>query len=65
MDHSVVKSFWTSGHRFQVGHWAYGSLDAKIASKDSFAEGGLEFTAVAGPTHDQHPPFQGLYQLLS
>ena len=28
---------------------------AKIASKYSFP--GLNFTAVAGPTHDQHPPF--------
>ena len=49
---------------WMVGHWAYGSLDAKIASKESFANG-LTFTAVAGPTHDQHPPFQVLYSLLS
>jgi hypothetical protein len=36
----------------------YGSLDAKIASKDSFPS--LSFTAVAGPTTDggRHPPFQ-------
>ena len=50
---------------WMVGHWAYGSLDAKIASKESFANGQLQFTAVAGPTHDRHPPFQVLYSLLS
>ena len=38
---------------------AYGALDAKLASKDSFLkDSSLEFTAVAGPTHDRHPPFQ-------
>ena len=31
-------------------------MDAKIASKDSFPS--LEFTAVAGPTHDNFPPFK-------
>ena len=38
-----------------VGHSAYGALDAKLACKKSFPK--LDFTAVAGPTHDQHPPF--------
>ena len=33
----------------------YGALDAKIASRYSFP--GLNITAVAGPTHDQHEPF--------
>ena len=35
--------------------WGYGALDAKWATKDSFPF--LNFTAVAGPTHDRHPPF--------
>ena len=39
----------------QYLHFRYGALDAKMASKYSFP--GLNFTAVAGPTHDQHPPF--------
>jgi hypothetical protein len=30
----------------------YGALDAKVASSSSFPS--LEFTAVAGPTHDEH-----------
>ena len=30
-------------------------IGAPIASKNSFPK--LDFTAVAGPTHDQHPPF--------
>ena len=30
-------------------------MDAKLASKESFP--GLNFLAVAGPTHQQHPPF--------
>ncbi len=34
----------------------YGALDAKILSKASYPS--LEFRAVAGPTHDRHPPFQ-------
>jgi hypothetical protein len=34
----------------------YGALDAKIANKDSFPS--LAFTAVAGPTHDNFPPFK-------
>jgi hypothetical protein len=38
-----------------VGHWGYGALDAKVASKLSFPL--LNFDAVAGPTHDQHEPF--------
>ena len=45
-----------SGHDHMVGHHSgYGALDAKWASKDSFPL--LNFTAVAGPTHDQQPPF--------
>ena len=36
-------------------YFRYGALDAKMASKYSFP--GLNFTAVAGPSHDQHPPF--------
>ena len=36
--------------------YSYGALDAKIASGKSFP--GLEFTAVAGPTHDNYPPFK-------
>jgi len=34
----------------------YGALDAKIANKESFPS--LAFTAVAGPTHDNFPPFK-------
>ena len=35
---------------------SYGALDAKASDKTSFPS--LEFTAVAGPTHDQHKPFK-------
>ena len=42
-------------HDHMVKHSGYGALDAKLASKDSFPL--LNFTAVAGPTHDQQPPF--------
>ena len=38
-----------------VRHSGYGALDAKIASKVSWPS--LNFTAVAGPEHDRHPPF--------
>ena len=31
-------------------------MDAKVANKESFPS--LEFTAVAGPTHDEFPPFK-------
>ena len=37
------------GDDWMVGHWAYGCLDAKTASKDSMER--LEFQAVAGPPH--------------
>ena len=33
----------------------FGAIDAKLASKHSFPS--LNFAAVTGPTHDQHPPF--------
>ena len=41
--------------KLYLPYFRYGALDAKMASKYSFP--GLNFTAVAGPTHDQHPPF--------
>ena len=37
-------------------YFSYGALDAKVASAASFPS--LEFTAVAGPTHDNFPPFK-------
>merc|ERR1712190_513175 len=35
--------------------WPFGAIDAKLASRHSFPS--LNFAAVTGPTHDQHPPF--------
>ena len=38
-----------------LAFFRYGSLDAKIAGKESFPS--LVFESVAGPTTDDHPPF--------
>ena len=42
-------------NNFLVWTFRFGAIDAKLASKHSFPS--LNFAAVAGPTHDQHPPF--------
>ena len=49
-------SFSHSATLFTFFIFRYGALDAKLASKTSFPY--LEFTAVAGPPHDNHPPFK-------
>ena len=46
---------WQRLNNFLFWTFRFGAIDANLASKHSFPS--LNFAAVAGPTHDQHPPF--------